>query len=606
MVNLFSSSVVMMLVRTNCLHLQTVQLHEESHARVIEFGKPLQVPELRRRGWGRSHLTKCGFTEGCGPSFPTTRGIRTAIITQLHSKAPGMRKRRPVFATGGSLAAGSWPNNDSTTDLEEQRRVATSLHESAHTDYETGVSPGHIQEAARHYPQETVESGSLPWLRSLRHIVIACLAAYLFGYHLSVVNGPLGYLAADLGFGGNATIQGYVVSVFLFGAFAGCAFSSTIADGIGRRRSFQYSALPILLGTALSATAASTGAMIVGRLICGIGLGISAPVTAIYISEVSPIAQRGLFGSLCQVATCIGILGALLASIPLASNPGWWRTCFWFGAIPAVLLIAGMQFCAESPRWLAKQRRWPEAEEAVEALWGPAEVKGAMSEMRGQESGGGNEEVSWGGLFSKRYRKVVTIGGVLFGLQQLAGINAIFYFSSTIFHNAGIKSDIAASIFMGFVNLAASGIAAAFMDRIGRKKLMAWSFAGMGLAMAMQVLFQVLPPLAPWAPTASIVGTLLYVVAFAGGAGPVPALLLPEIYPGQIRAKGMAVSMCVHWVFNFAIGLTFLRLLQQLGAPVLYTFFTVICAIAVAFTQRYIVETKGRSLEEIERLMAAQ
>eukprot|EP00897_Mesotaenium_endlicherianum_P005098 jgi/Mesen1/4616/ME000236S03868 len=424
------------------------------------------------------------------------------------------------------------------------------------------------------------------WMSALRHVATACLAAYLFGYHMGVVNGPLEYLAADLGFAASSLKKGLVVSIFLVGAFLGCAVSSSIADGIGRRKSFQAAAIPIFIGTLLSSTAQGFNQMIAGRFLTGSGLGVGAAVCALYISEISPIQQRGTFGSLVQVATCVGILSALAASFPLATNPGWWRTCFWFGTAPAVMLLGGMQFCAESPRWLAEKQRWGDTETAMESLWGRAEVKGAMFDLQ-RNSGG----------------EVVGLGAAVFGLQQLAGINAIFYFSSTIFKNAGIQSDIIASTVMGTVNLLAALVSTLLMDRLGRKKLLSWSFAGMGAAMATQAVFLGLPALQSFAPTASVLGTLLYVIAFALGAGPVPALLLPEMFPDRIRAKGMAVSMCVHWVFNFVIGLTFLPLLQLWGPSTLYSCFAVLCCVAVVFTSRCIIETKGRSLEEIEKLL---
>eukprot|EP00850_Spirogloea_muscicola_P018521 SM000170S02693 [mRNA] locus=s170:212133:216530:- [translate_table: standard] len=444
-----------------------------------------------------------------------------------------------------------------------------------------------------------------PWKSSLRHVLVAVISTFLFGYHVGVVNGPLDFMAMDLGFAANALIKGLVVSIYLVGAFVGCAFSSTIADNLGRKRAFQLSAIPIIAGSAISASAMSVEAMLAGRLLVGLGLGVVGSVSALYISEVSPTEQRGTFGSLCQVATCLGILGAIVIGLPVTSDPTWWRMCFWVSIGPAVALVAGMELSAESPRWLAKKGKWDAAERELEVLWGPSEVKGAITELK-DASSETTAEGTLGDLFGKRYVKVVATGAALFAFQQLSGINAIFYFSSIVFKNAGISSGTVASIGVGVINLVGAFASTYMMDRLGRKKLMSLSFSGMGIAMAAQAAAAAFPIFQPVASAVSIGGTLAYVFMFALGAGPVPALLLPEIYPSRIRAKAMGFAMCLNWALNFLVGLFFLQLLQQWGPAVLYSSFAAVCGAAVLFVNSQVVETKGKSLEEIERLLTPE
>eukprot|EP00850_Spirogloea_muscicola_P017346 SM000148S01023 [mRNA] locus=s148:157341:161683:- [translate_table: standard] len=453
-----------------------------------------------------------------------------------------------------------------------------------------------------------------PWKSSLRHVLVAVISTFLFGYHVGVVNGPLDYMAVDLGFAANALIKGLVVSIYLVGAFIGCAFSSTIADNLGRKRAFQLSAIPIIAGSAISASAMSVEAMLAGRLLVGLGLGVVGSVSALYISEVSPTEQRGTFGSLCQVATCLGILGAIVIGLPVTSDPTWWRMCFWVSIGPAVMLVAGMELSAESPRWLAKKGKWDAAERELEVLWGPSEVKGAITELK-DASSETTVEGTLGDLFGKRYVKVVATGAALFAFQQLSGINAIFYFSSIVFKNAGISSGTVASIGVGVINLVGAFASTYMMDRLGRKKLMSLSFSGMvscavltvaGIAMAAQAAGAAFPIFQPVASAISIGGTLAYVFMFALGAGPVPALLLPEIYPSRIRAKAMGFAMCLNWALNFLVGLFFLQLLQQWGPAALYSSFAAVCGAAVVFVNGQVVETKGKSLEEIERLLTPE
>lgn len=441
-------------------------------------------------------------------------------------------------------------------------------------------------------------SSPVPWHLSLPHVLVALICAALFGYHIGVVNIPLPYIARELGFE-NALAQGFVVSVCLMGAFAGCAISASVADTLGRRRAFQLCAVPILLGSIFSAKAQNLELMLAGRLFVGFGLGIGAPVLSLYISEVSPTQVRGVYGSFAQIATCIGMLVALVAGLPIHSNPSWWRGCFWISTIPVILLLFGMEFCAESPRWLFKNSRWYEAEHELERLWGPAHAKNAVAELS-EHSGDADASSSWKDLLTKRYIRVVLLGGVLFALQQLSGINAIFYFSSTVMKDAGVTSDLAATVSVGVVNLCGSCVAALLMDRVGRRKLMIWSFSGMGASMLLQAAASYLQMLKPLQATATLVGTLIYVFMFAVGAGPVPGLFLPEILPLRIRGKAMAFAMCIHWVTHFLVGLLFLPLLNQLGASALYAIFSMVCFGASVFVRKNVVETKGRSLEDLE------
>uniref|UniRef100_A0A2P2LZD3 Hexose transporter family protein n=1 Tax=Rhizophora mucronata TaxID=61149 RepID=A0A2P2LZD3_RHIMU len=348
-----------------------------------------------------------------------------------------------------------------------------------------------------------------------------------------------------------------------------------------------------------SATAKSLAVMLLGRFLVGTGMGLGPPVAALYVTEVSPASVRGTYGSLIQIATCIGLMGALFIGIPAREIAGWWRICFWVSAIPAGILAFAMLFCAESPHWLYKQGRSAEAEAEFERLLGGAHVKFALYELSKLDRGDDMDSVKFSDLFYGHYFRVVFIGSTLFALQQLSGINAVFYFSSTVFKSAGVPSDLA-NIFVGISNLSGSSIAMALMDNLGRKVLLLWSFVGMAVSMGLQVAAASFHSTSSAVLYLSVGGMLMFVFTFALGAGPVPGLLLPEIFPGRIRAKAMAVCMSVHWVINFFVGLLFLRLLEQLGPRLLYTVFASFCLLAVVFVKRNIMETKGKSLQEIE------
>lgn len=449
------------------------------------------------------------------------------------------------------------------------------------------------------------ETTNPSWRLSFPHILVATISSFLFGYHLGVVNEPLESISSDLGFNGNTLAEGLVVSTCLGGAFLGSLFSGWIADGLGRRRAFQLCALPMIIGASLSATSKTLTGMLLGRFLVGTGMGVGPPVASLYVTEVSPAFVRGTYGSSIQIATCLGLMAALFIGIPVKEIAGWWRVCFWASTIPAAILALAMVFCAESPHWLHKKGRNAEAEVEFERLLGGSHVKSAMAELYKSDRGDDADAVKLSELLYGRHFRVVFIGSTLFALQQLSGINAVFYFSSTVFKSAGVPSDLA-NVFIGLSNLSGSLIAMALMDKLGRKVLLLCSFFGMAVSMAFQVIAA--SPSVPHAGALflSVGGMLMVVFTFAIGAGPVPGLLLPEIFPSRIRAKAMAVCMSVHWVINFFVGLLFLRLLEQLGPQLLYSIFATFCVMAVIFVKRNVMETKGKSLQEIEIALLPQ
>ncbi|KAL0735769.1 hypothetical protein Bca4012_011979 [Brassica carinata] len=457
------------------------------------------------------------------------------------------------------------------------------------------ASSGGDEEEAIPLRSEGKSSGTV-----LPFVGVACLGAILFGYHLGVVNGALEYLAKDLGIADNAVLQGWIVSSLLAGATVGSFTGGALADKFGRTRTFQLDAIPLAVGAFLCATAQSVQTMIVGRLLAGIGIGISSAIVPLYISEISPTEIRGALGSVNQLFICIGILAALIAGLPLAANPLWWRTMFGVAVIPSVLLAIGMAFSPESPRWLVQQGKLTQAEKAIKTLYGKEKVVELVRDLSTSGQGTAEPEAGWFDLFSSRYWKVVSVGAALFLFQQLAGINAVVYYSTAVFRSAGIQSDVAASALVGASNVFGTAVASSLMDKMGRKSLLLTSFGGMALSMLLLSLSFTWKALAAYSGTLAVVGTVLYVLSFSLGAGPVPALLLPEIFASRIRAKAVALSLGMHWISNFVIGLYFLSVVTKFGISSVYLGFAGVCVLAVMYIAGNVVETKGRSLEEIE------
>nr|GEV32986.1 plastidic glucose transporter 4 [Tanacetum cinerariifolium] len=412
----------------------------------------------------------------------------------------------------------------------------------------------------------------------LPYVGVASLGAILFGYHLGVVNGALEYLAKDLGIVENTVLQGWVVSTLLAGATVGSFTGGSLADHFGRTKTFILDAIPLTVGAFLCASAQNVETIIIGRLLSGFGIGISSAIVPLYISEISPTEIRGTLGSINQ-----------------------WRGMFGIAVIPSILLALGMAFSPESPRWLVQQRKIPQAEQAIIKLYGKSRVTELIADLSASSQGSDELDAGWFDLFSRRYFKVVSVGAALFLFQQLAGINAVVYYSTSVFRSAGVSSDVAASALVGAANVVGTMIASSLMDKNGRKSLLVTSFSGMAASMLLLSLSFTWKVLAPFSGPLAVIGTVLYVLSFSLGAGPVPALLLPEIFASRIRAKAVALSLCMHWITNFFIGLCFLSVVTQFGISKVYLGFATICILAVMYIASNVVETKGRSLEDIER-----
>ncbi|KAK2979053.1 hypothetical protein RJ640_013687 [Escallonia rubra] len=453
------------------------------------------------------------------------------------------------------------------------------------------------------------EKVDLGWLPAFPHVLIASMSNFLFGYHIGVMNGPIVSVAQELGFEGNSILEGLVVSIFIAGAFVGSICSGSIADKLGCRRTFQIDTVPLILGALISAQAHSLDELLLGRFLVGLGIGVTTVLVPIYISEVAPTKYRGSLGTLCQIGTCLGIIASLFLGLPSESDPHWWRMILYIASIPGFVVTIGMQFAVESPRWLCKAGRVDDARKVVHDLWGPSEVNKAMEEFQTVIRNDGDDlQSGWLELLEEPHSReanffngaVAFIGGALFVLQQFAGINGVLYFSSLTFKDVGITSGALASLYVGLTNFAGALCALYLIDRLGRQRLLTGSYLGMAVSMFVIVYAISFPVDEELSHNLSIMGTLLYIFTFAIGAGPATGLIIPELSSSRTRGRIMGFSFSVHWVCNFLVGLFFLELVERLGVAPVYATFGAVSLLAATFAYFFIVETKGRSLEEIE------
>ncbi|PWA97157.1 major facilitator superfamily protein [Artemisia annua] len=448
---------------------------------------------------------------------------------------------------------------------------------------------------------EEKDDDDIGWLPAFPHVVVASMSNFLFGFHIGVMNGPIISIAKELGFEGNSILEGLVVSIFIAGAFLGSAGAGYLVDRLGFRRTLQVDTIPLILGAVLSAQAHSLDQLLLGRLFVGLGIGANAVLVPIYISEVAPTKYRGSLGSLCQIGTCTGIIASLFLGIFSESDPHWWRTMLYIASVPGLILAFGMQFAVESPRWLCKAGKLDDAKKIISNLWGPSEVDKSIDEFQSVlKNDGGDLDSRWSELLEEPHSRVTLIGGTLFVLQQFAGINAVLYFSSLTFKEAGITNGALASLYVGLTNFAGALGALYFVDRQGRQKLLIGSYVGMAISMFLVVYAISFPIDEELRNNLSILGTILYILTFAVGSGPVTGLIIPELSSSRTRGKIMSFSFSVHWVCNFLVGLFFLELTEKFGVAPVYGSFGAVSAFAAIFSYYFLVETKGRSLEEIE------
>jgi SP family galactose:H+ symporter-like MFS transporter len=430
--------------------------------------------------------------------------------------------------------------------------------------------------------------------------VIASLSGLLFGYDTGVVSGALLFLKVQYHL--SPTMQEVVTGIVLVGAVLGAAGSGRLADRMGRRKLMIVTAVVFLVGVLVTAFTPDIAILIVGRVIVGVGIGVASYLGPLYISEISPAAMRGGLVALNQLLLTSGILVSYFVDYALSAS-GDWRWMFGLAVVPALALGIGMMFLPESPRWLLQQGRTDEAKQALTRLDGTGQVQQEIAGIRRDLGAQGNQG-GWADLIAPSLRSALLIGLALAAFDQLTGINTIIYYTPTIFQMAGMGSaahSILASVSVGVVNVLMTLVAVRLVDRVGRRPLLLWGIAGMILGLALIGLSFHLHGLGHLQGLIAAGSLILYVGAFAIGLGPVFWLLISEIYPLKVRGLAMSVVTLTNWGFNLLVTVSFLTLVHGLGLSWTFWVYGLISIGAWVFVKRFVPETKGRSLEQIEK-----
>ena len=385
------------------------------------------------------------------------------------------------------------------------------------------------------------------------------------------------------------------------------AVAGRLADYYGRRPILLATAMVFVLGSLVSALAPDLPTLLIGRLLVGIGIGGASMLTPLYLAEIAPARERGALVSFNQLAVTLGILASYLVGYGLAADAAW-RWMLGLGAVPGVLLALGMALLPETPRWLAGHGHVDRARVALGRLRGhEADIAPEMAQLRADLTRKvQTRSHSRIGPSAARLPLIVGIGLAVF--QQVTGINTVIYFAPVIFQASGLSSASAAILAtagIGVVNVVMTLVAIWLVDRVGRRVLLLWGLAGMGVSLCLLALAFLLGsgPLLGWLTAASLTA---YVGCFAIGLGPVFWLLISEIFPLAVRARGMSAATIANWLANLVVALTFLDLVDVLGRPGIFSLYAALTFAAVVFSRRLVPETKGLSLEAVEALWAAR
>ncbi len=446
--------------------------------------------------------------------------------------------------------------------------------------------------------------------------IAAALGGFLFGFDTAIVNGTVDAVKAQFHISTGAI--GFVVSSALLGCAVGAWFAGPIADRIGRVKVMVMASIVFIISALGSAFAIGPWSLVFWRVFGGLAVGAASVIAPAYIAEVAPAHLRGRLGSLQQLAIVTGIFASQIVSYAIAQAAGGAEQQFWWGGeawrymfasavLPAILYGACALRIPESPRYLVRKNRLPEARTVIKKMIGGDPDVLIDNIQKSLTSGTDNVKLSAlrGNTFG--LQSIVWVGILLSVFQQFVGINVIFYYSSTLWRSVGFSesNSLLISTITSVTNIVTTIVAISLIDRIGRKPLLMIGAVGMVITLGvMAICFSQASghgtnvTLSPGVGKIALVAANLYVFAFGMSWGPVVWVLLGEMFNNTIRATALAVAASAQWLANWAISTSFPSLASA-GLVFAYGLYAFFALVALFFVIKSVKETKGRTLESM-------
>lgn len=430
--------------------------------------------------------------------------------------------------------------------------------------------------------------------------MVAALGGVMFGFDLGVITGVIPFIQRQFELSGLAL--GWVVAIFELGAVAGTFIGAWLAEKGGRKKALLFVAGSFLISTAGIATARSTYELSAWRFLQGLGVGAVSVLSPMYIAEIAPAKIRGKLVSVNQLSIIVGFILSTISCYYFGDHaqPESWRWMFGSAIVPSVVFFVSLFLIPESPRWLIKTQQTQRAELVLKKIGNAPYVTNELEEINASLKAD-HRQGSYRDLFAKTMLPVVLIAFGIAILQQLSGANNVTAYLQVIFEkaNISIKDGLLNGIFIGLVFFVFTLLGILLVDQMGRKKLMLT-----GTSLMAFLLF-----LLAWSFNSSTIdGTLVfifimaYIGTYAFTLAPVTWVLLSEIFPNYIRSKALALASCVLWLATFVVVLVSPYLLK-LSPVINFLIFAILNVVGIFFVWRYVPETKGKSLEEIEKFL---
>ena len=433
--------------------------------------------------------------------------------------------------------------------------------------------------------------------------VIAAIGGLLFGYDTAVIAGAIGSIQTifDL----SPALTGWAASSAIWGCMIGVIFAGFLSDKFGRKKVLILSAILFFISAVGSSIPNNLTQFVLARLIGGVGVGIASMLSPMYISEIAPAKIRGTLVTLYQLAIVIGINLVYYINLQIASSGDaqWnldigWRIMLASEVIPALLFFIMLFFIPESPRWLASKGKIDSAKAIIEKINGQNKSAELLNEIQDSFK---EEKGSILVLFTSGLRMAIVVGMFLAFFSQITGINAIIYYAPEIFKNIGFGADSAMfqTVIIGTVNTVFTFVAIAFIDKYGRRTLLLWGISGMIICLGgVGLMFHIELSSGPWL----LLFILGFIASFAMSLGPIPWVLISEIFPTKFRGVAMSISILMVWIGVVLITQLTPILLEGIGGAFTFWIFMFNAIILIIFTYNMIPETKGKTLEEIAKM----